>query len=99
VVKPLFKKGDNRDIRNYRPISLPTSFSKIFEKMIYMRLSKHVIYNAILSSELYGFRSNSSTEKAMFKLLNYILHALNNKAHVGSIFCDFKKAFDCVNHD
>jgi Notch-like protein len=35
VVKPLFKKGDNKDIRNYWPISLLTSFSKIFEKIIY----------------------------------------------------------------
>jgi retron-type reverse transcriptase len=64
-----------------------------------MRLSKHVINNAILSGEQYGFRNSSSTEKATFKLLNYILHALNNKAHVGGIFCDLKKAFDCINHD
>jgi hypothetical protein len=74
-------------------MSLLTSFSKIFEKIIYMRLSKHVINNAILSSEQYGFRNNSSTEKATFKLLNYILHALNNKAHVGGIFYDLEKAF------
>jgi retron-type reverse transcriptase len=89
----------NKDIRNYRPISLLTSFSKIVEKIIYVRLSKHVINNAILSSEQYGFRNNSSIEKAAFKLLNYILHALNNKAHVGGIFCDLEKAFDCVDHD
>jgi hypothetical protein len=35
----------------------------------------------------------------MFKLLNDILLALNNKAYVGGIFCDLEKAFDCVNHD
>jgi hypothetical protein len=55
--------------------------------------------NAILSIEQYGFRSNSLTEKATFKLLNDVLQALNNKAHVGGIFCDLEKAFDCVNHD
>jgi hypothetical protein len=52
--------------------------------------------NAILSSEQFGFSSNSSTEKAMFKLLNYVLLALNNKTLVGGIFCDLEKAFDCV---
>jgi hypothetical protein len=42
VVKPLLKKGDKKDIRNYRPITLLISFSKIFEKVIYIRLSKHI---------------------------------------------------------
>jgi hypothetical protein len=99
VIKPLFKKGDKSDIKNYRPISLLTSFSKILERMIFIRLSKHVTNNAILSPNQYGFISNLSKEKATFKQLNDILQALNNKAYVGGIFCDLEKAFDCVNHD
>jgi hypothetical protein len=55
--------------------------------------------NAILSIEQYGFKRNSSTVKATFKLLNDVLQALNNKAHVGGIFRDLEKGFDCVNHD
>ena len=43
--------------------------------------------NNILVSEQYGFRNNSSTEKASFKLLNEILLALNNQLRVGGIFC------------
>jgi hypothetical protein len=66
---------------------------------MYARLYKHVINNDILSIEQYGFRSNSSTERAAFKLLNDVIQALNNKALVGGIFCDLEKAFDCVNHD
>jgi hypothetical protein len=62
VVKPLFKEGDNKDINNYRPISLLTSFSKIFAKVIYISLSKHIKSNDILFIDQYGFRSNSSTE-------------------------------------
>jgi hypothetical protein len=63
VVKPLFKKGDKKDITNYRPILLLTSFSKIFEKVIYIRLYEHIKNNDILFIDQYGFRSNSSTEK------------------------------------
>jgi Notch-like protein len=37
-VKPIFEKGDKNDTSNYRPVSLLTSFSKIFEKVIYNRL-------------------------------------------------------------
>jgi hypothetical protein len=53
----------------------------------------------IFLNEQYGFRSNSSTELASFKLINEILLAMNNKLTVGGIFCDLEKAFDCVNHD
>jgi hypothetical protein len=37
-VKPIFKKGNNNDTSNYRPVSLLTSFSNTFEKVIYNRL-------------------------------------------------------------
>jgi len=33
-LNPLFKKGNKLEMANYRPISLLTSFSKIFEKVI-----------------------------------------------------------------
>jgi hypothetical protein len=45
-----------------------------------------------------GFRSKSSTDKASFTLIHEILTAFNNKQIVGGIFCDLRKAFDCVNH-
>jgi hypothetical protein len=38
IIKPLYKKGNIKDISNYRPISLLTSFSKILEKVIQRRL-------------------------------------------------------------
>jgi hypothetical protein len=83
---------------NYRPISLLTSFSKVFEKVIYNRVHNHIKVNNILSKEQYGFRNNASIETASYNL-NNILKALNNKMWVGGIFCDLTKAFDCVNHN
>ena len=98
VVKPIFKTGDERDISNYRPISLLTSFSKIVEKLIYARLQNHIDTNDILCREQYGFRSKHSTEQATFSLINNIQTAMNENHKVGGIFCDIRKAFDCVNH-
>jgi hypothetical protein len=95
---PLLKKGKKSEISNYRPISLLTSFSKIFEKVIFNRLCNHVNNYNILAHEQYGFRNNSSTEEASYNLINNILDALNNKFNVGGIFCDLTKAFNCVNH-
>jgi hypothetical protein len=66
IVKPVFKKGNKQEISNYRPISLLTSFSKIFEKLIYARLLAHIDGHSILLNEQYGFRAHSSTEQATF---------------------------------
>jgi hypothetical protein len=96
---PLHKKGERSNIANYRPISLLTSFSKIFEKIIFTRLTRHFNDNHILAKEQFGFKNESSTDSASFKLINDILTSLNNKLLVGGIFCDLQKAFDCVDHD
>jgi len=80
------------DMTNFRPISLLTSFSKILE-VIYTRLYQHLNQNNILTTEQYGFRINSSTEKASFKLIKEILLSPNDKLTVGGIFCDLKKAY------
>jgi hypothetical protein len=45
IVKPLLKKGDKEHVANYRPISLLTSFAKVFEKIIYGRLLNHIETN------------------------------------------------------
>ena len=96
-VIPIFKKGSKTNLTNYRPML--TSFSKIFEKVIYKRLDNHVICNNILAKEQHGFRNNTSTEKAIYQLTNNILKALDNEYLAGGIFCDLTKAFDCVEND
>jgi hypothetical protein len=95
----MYKQGDRNDVANYRPISLLTSFSKVFEKITYDRLLQHITINNILVEEQFGFRTSSSTDKASYKLIDEILNALNNRMMVGGIFCDLQKAFDCVNHN
>jgi hypothetical protein len=99
VIKPLFKNGDKTSMTNYRPISLMTSFSKVFEKVIHVRLHRHITSNNILAKEQYGLRSNLSTETAPYKLINEVLNALIDGMFVGGIFCDLMKAFDCVSYD
>jgi len=70
----------------YRPVSLLTDFSKIFEKVIYNRLLQNTKKNNINVMDQYGFLNNSSTELAIFKLTNQILSHINNKSSVCGIF-------------
>jgi fructose-1,6-bisphosphatase/inositol monophosphatase family enzyme len=76
VVTPLFKKGDKHEISIYRPISILSSFSNILEKVMCNQLQKHLNENCILAEEQFGFRSDSSTDKAIYKLINEALNAI-----------------------
>ena len=96
IIKPVFKRGDRTNYTNYRPISLLTSFSKIFEKAIYIRLTEYLLNNKILSDSQYGFRKGLATENAIFRLVNEILNSQNSKTKIGSVFCDLQKTFDTV---
>jgi hypothetical protein len=55
-VKSLFKKGTLTEFSNYRPVSLLTSFSKIIEKNVYVRLHRYLNVNNILVKEQFDFR-------------------------------------------
>jgi hypothetical protein len=65
---------------------------------MYSRLSHHVHTNNILIPKQYGFRQGSSTEDAAFKLTDSVLKSINQKMHVGGMFCDLAKASGCINH-
>ena len=79
IITPLHEKGDKNEESNYRPFFLLTSFSKIFERIIYNRLLTHFTSNKIFTINQFGFRKKFSTDKAAYKLIDDILVALNNK--------------------
>ncbi len=95
---PLFKSGDASLLDNYRPIALLSSFSKIMEKIVCIRLSNFLEYNKLLSNFQFGFRQDHSTVHPLLLFSNHITKALENKEHTIAIFCDLKKAFDTVDH-
>jgi hypothetical protein len=79
TVKPLYKNGDRQEVSNYRPISILTYFSKIFEKVMHFRILKYLTEHNILNIEQYGFRANLKTDNATYKLTAKIRNAINNK--------------------
>ena len=78
-IKPLHKNDDRCEMSDYRPVSLLTSFSKIFETVVQRRILKHLTNYNVLSTEEYGFRLGLRTDNAPYKLTTEILNVINNK--------------------
>ena len=55
----LFKSGSEIDFGNYRIISILSTISKIFEKLIYRRMVKFLQKYKILCPEQFGFRKKN----------------------------------------
>jgi len=68
AVKPLYKKGDNTNTTNYRPMSSLTGFSKVLERPTHSRLNLHLHTNNTLVTEQYGCRKGTSNEDVAFGL-------------------------------
>ena len=60
-IVPIFKKSDSKNLSNYQPISLLSSFSKLLEKITYKRLYNFLKCYNILNAEQFGFRPGHAT--------------------------------------
>ena len=98
-VIPLHKKGSKLDFLNYRPISLLSIFSKIYEKLITDRVNSYLEKYALIYAKQFGFRKNHSTNHAIISLTENIRKLLDNGHYVCGIFVDLEKAFDTVSHE
>ena len=97
-VIPLHKSGSRSDITNYRPISLLSCFSKIYEKTMHKMLAKHLNDTDQLFASQFGFRENHSCEHAILEAQSHICKSLNKKEIALLLLIDFSKAFDMVDH-
>ena len=97
-ITPVFKKGDSRLVSNYRPICIQPFMSKLFEKLVHLRLRKFINNNNLISNNQFGFCPKTSTDDALLKLLNEAYNSIDNGNYLLTILLDLSKAFDTVNH-
>jgi len=100
-MKPLFKKRDRQDIKNYRPISILLVFSKPLEKLMHNRLllflKRH--NTSILTCKQHGFMESKSMETVSHSFIQSVQEALDRHLHAVGIFLDLSKAYDIINHN
>ena len=97
TVRPIFKKGDRTEIKNYRPISLLNIFTKIYEKFLHENLSNHV--DTFLSKFISAYRKSYSSNHVLKRLIESWKKSLDQKKFVGAVLMDLSKTFDSIPHD
>ena len=95
-VVPLYKKGDNLIAKNYRPVSILPSVSKILEKVILHQLKPFL--DTVLDPRVCAYRTGYSCQYALLRLVEDWKSAIEDKRHVASMLMDLSKAFDCLPH-
>ena len=74
---PCKNVGERSTAKNYRPISLLSVVSKVFEKLVNNRIADHLEKCGLFSDLQYGFRSSQSTADLLKVASDRIARAFN----------------------
>ena len=94
---PIFKKNDDLDKENYRPVSVLLHVLKVFERIMHIQIENFM--EGKLSKLLTGFWKNHSTEHCLVNMLEKWKNTLDKGGFVCAMFMDLPKAFDTMDHD
>ena len=97
IITPIFKKGNQLDKKNYRPISVLPVVSKLFERLMQNQMTEHI--NKFLSPYLCGYRKGYSAQQALVSLIEKWKIELDNQGYGGAVLMDLSKAFDTIDYD
>ncbi len=98
AVCPLDKGEPIRTVeRNFRPVSVLNTFSKIYEKVLKQQLTQHL--DNTLSVFIAAYRRAYGTHHVLIRMIEDWRSNLDNDYLVGAVLMDLSKAFDCIPHD
>ena len=98
-VVPIYKADDKSNVSNYRPISTLNVLSKVFERLMHVRLISFLNDNGVICRHQFGFQTGYCTSDAIAEFLDYIYTAINETRYIIPVYLDFSKAFDTVDHE
>ena len=96
-VVPVFKKGDKTNKESYRPVSILSNISKVYERCIYDQICS--FFDTILSKLQCGFREGFSAQTCLLVMVEKWRKSIDSGNKSGAVLTDLSKAFDCLPHD
>lgn len=95
-LKPIYKSGDRSLVSNYRAVSTQSDIPKMLDFLVCQRLTWD--FKEVINDEQHGFIRGRSTDTNLVLYKNFILNSMESGLQVDSVYMDFSKAFDRVNH-
>ena len=98
-IAPVHKGGSKLDPANFRPLSLTSHVMKVFERVLKVELVRHLETNDLLKQNQHGFIVGRSTQTQLLQHYTDVFEVISEGVRLDTIYLDFAKAFDKVNHD
>ena len=80
------RKGNLQYVKNYRPVSSPPVFSKMFERLIDSAMCKHFLANYLIFCNQSGFKSGDSCINQLTAITHEIFKDFNGELEVRGVF-------------
>ena len=96
-VTPAYKEKSKYSKDNYRPVSILSNISKIYERCIYDQIEKY--FDDILSKYQCGFRKGYSAQHCLMSLIEKWKESVDSGGAFGALLTDLSKTFDRLPHD
>ena len=89
---PIHRKGDKQTLKNYRPVSLFSISSKIFERLIYNKMFGFFLDKGLIAANQSGFRPEDSCINQILSVTNNIYKSFDDGyEYRGVFFLTFQK--------
>ena len=98
-IVPVAKNNSANKPEDFRPISILSAISKVFEKLLSNQIVQHLEANNLLSEHQSGFRLGRSCNSAILNVMEDIRRNFDSGQMSILILIDFSKAFDTVNYN
>ena len=95
-VIPVHKKKVKCVKENYRPVSILTNISKVYETLWYNQLYSY--FDNILSPNQCDFRKGHSAKQCLLVMIQKFKESIDKGHQFGALLTDLSKAFDCIDH-
>ena len=96
-VTPVYKNKSKNPKDNYRPVSILSNISKIYERCLHDQIQ--VFFESILSKYHCGFRRGYNAQHCLMTLTEKWKKSVDNGGAFGALFTDLSKVLDCLSHE